>query len=151
LKTEGRLRDWAYRRITPLLLGGLGFLALAFVFALVSDYQVMHRWLESPWLLVFPAIGAGACYVLWRGLGERCDWKPFAMTAVIFLAAFATLVGSFWPYMLPFTITVEAAASPTESLEFMLYAGVIALPITLIYTIVVYWIFRGKVQVSSSY
>ncbi len=151
LKTEDRLRDWAYRRIMPLLLGVLGFLALVFAFTLVSDHQVIDRWLESPWLFVFPAIGAGACYVLWRAVRARCDWKPFAMTAVIFLAAFATMGGSFWPYMVPFTVTVEAAASPTESLEFMLYAGFIALPITLIYTVTVYWIFRGKVHAGSSY
>ena len=38
------------------------------------------------------------------------------MTVVIFLAAYLTLVGSFWPYMIPFSVTIgEAAAPPHRS------------------------------------
>ena len=60
------------------------------------------------------------------------------MTAVIFLAAFGTLAGSFLPYMVPFSITIEQATSPPASLAFMFWgAGLVVLPITVIYTLVV--------------
>jgi cytochrome d ubiquinol oxidase subunit II len=69
------------------------------------------------------------------------------MAVVIFLAAYLTLVGSFWPYMIPFSVTVWDAAAPPQSLAFMFYgAGIVVFPVVLIYTVAVYWIFRGKVH-----
>ena len=38
------------------------------------------------------------------------------------------------------------AAAPEASLRFFLYAGVVVLPIIVIYTIGVYWVFRGKLR-----
>jgi cytochrome d ubiquinol oxidase subunit II len=147
LKTGGALRDWADRRIRWLLIGVLAFLALAFVFALTLHLRVMNRWLEAPWLLVFPAIGALAAYGLWSEARWRKDWLPYALTVVIFLAAYLTLVGSFWPYMVPFSVTVWDAAAPPQSLTFLFYgAGIVVFPVVLIYTVVIYWIFRGKVR-----
>ena len=148
LKTSGALRDWAYARLGWLLLGVLVFLALAFVFALYSDLRVMNRWSERPWLIVFPAIGAMAAIALFVGWRKRLsDGLPFAMSAIIFIAAFLTLAGSFWPYMIPFSVTIQEAAAPPESLSFMFYgAGLVVFPIVLIYTVCVYWIFRGKVR-----
>jgi cytochrome d ubiquinol oxidase subunit II len=43
------------------------------------------------------------------------------MVALIFLAAFGTLAISFWPYMIPFAITIEQAAAPHSSLAFMFW------------------------------
>jgi cytochrome d ubiquinol oxidase subunit II len=44
------------------------------------------------------------------------------------------------------------AAAPTATLEFLFWgAGVVVLPIILIYTAVVYWVFRGKVESDRSY
>jgi cytochrome bd ubiquinol oxidase subunit II len=108
LKTGGALHDWADRRVRWLLLGVLAFLALAFVFALTKHLRVMDRWLETPWLLAFPAIGALAAYGLWQGVQGQRDWFPYAMTVVIFVAAFLTLVGSFWPHMIPFSAGVRS-------------------------------------------
>ena len=152
LKTEGDLRDWADRRVRWLLVGVLAFLVLAFVFALSLHLRVMNRWLEAPWLLVFPAIGALAAYGLWQGVQRHRDWMPYAMTVVIFVAAYLTMVGSFWPYMIPFSVTIQEAAAPTPSLEFLFYgAGLVVFPVVLIYTVAVYWIFRGQVQEGIDY
>ncbi len=148
LKTSGPLRDWAYDRVGWLLGGVTVFLLLALAYALYSDLRVMNRWLESPWLLVFPAVGLGATYVLFQCYRSRTrDNLPFFMTSLIFLVAFLTMAGSFWPYMIPFSVTVEAAAAPKESLEFMFYGmGLIAYPVIICYTTFTYWIFRGKVH-----
>ena len=65
---------------------------------------------------------------------------------VIFAAAFATLAISFWPYMIPFTITIDAAAAPHSSLAFMFWgAGLFVFPLMLIYTAISLGVFRGKV------
>jgi cytochrome d ubiquinol oxidase subunit II len=152
LKTEGPLRDWSYTRILPLCAGLLLFLVVAFGYALTADLSVMTRWVERPWLAVFPLIGSFAVLVLLAGVRSRRDGVPFAMAALIFLSAFGTMAASFWPYMIPFSVTIADAAAPAASLKFLFYgAGLVVLPIILAYTLAVYWVFRGKVQEEAGY
>jgi cytochrome d ubiquinol oxidase subunit II len=67
------------------------------------------------------------------------------MVVIIFLAAFGTLAISFWPYMIPFVITIDEAAAPHSSLAFMFWGeGLFVFPLMLIYTVVSYIVFRGK-------
>ena len=132
--------------------GVFGFLAIAFVYALVLNLRIMDRWLERPYLIVFPAIGAYAAFQLVRGIQFRDDLRPFRMTALIFGSAFATLAVSFWPYIIPFAVTIDQAAGPASSLDFMFWgAGLVVLPLTLGYTAVVYSVFRGKVADTGHY
>ena len=145
-KCEGELRDRAYALLRPLTIGVFAFLAVAFSYALFLDLRIMHRWLERPYLLLFPAIGAGAAFLLVRGIAKRSDLLPFRMTALIFISAFGTLAISFWPYMIPYEVTVYEAASPPASLRFMFWgAGLVVLPITVGYTATVYRVFAGKI------
>ena len=53
-KCEGDVREEAYRLIPYLSAGLLAFLVIVFVYALAENLRVMHRWLERPYLLVFP-------------------------------------------------------------------------------------------------
>ena len=72
------------------------------------------------------------------------------MVVLIFAAAFGTLAISFWPYMIPFTITIEDAAAPHSSLAFMFWGeGLFVFPLMLVYTAVSYSVFRGKVRRAS--
>jgi cytochrome d ubiquinol oxidase subunit II len=145
-KSEGILRDRAYALLPALTLSVLGLLGVAFVFALSSELRIMHRWLDRPYLLIFPVIGALAAAMLVRGIAKQNDSLPFRMTVIIFVSAFATMAISFWPYMIPFAVTIEQGAGPPESLHFMFWgAGLCVLPLTLGYTAVVYRIFRGKI------
>ena len=63
---------------------------------------------------------------------------------LFFVAAYLTLGVMFWPYMVPYSVTVANAAAPDVSLRFFFFGGVIVLPMILIYTMGVYWVFRGK-------
>jgi hypothetical protein len=66
---------------------------------------------------------------------RRRDARPFALTVLFFLAAFLTLAVMFWPYMIPYSITVANAAAPQASLSFLFWgAGLFALRVIAIYT-----------------
>ena len=146
LKATGGLRDWAYVRLLPMAAALFLFLCVALGYALTADLAVMHRWIDRPWLAVFPVVGILAVLGLLRGVRQRIDWLPFTAVAVIFIAAFATMAASFWPYMIPFSVSIAEAAAPESSLEFLIFgAGLFILPVVLAYTAIVYWIFRGKV------
>jgi cytochrome bd ubiquinol oxidase subunit II len=146
-KCEADVRDAAYRLVPYLSVGLLVFLVMVFAYALAENLQVMGRWLERPYLLVFPVIGVAAAIVLAASIRHRRDGAPFYMVAVIFAVAFATLAISFWPYMIPFAITIEDAAAPHSSLAFMFWGeGLFVFPLMLLYTAISYGIFRGKVR-----
>jgi cytochrome d ubiquinol oxidase subunit II len=152
LKTEGEIRAWAYRRAPWLLCAVLAFLAVVFVYALVLQLDVMQRWIERPVLWIFPLVGAAAAAGCFLGIRARLDTVPFVMTVVIFLCAFGTMAVSFWPYMVPYSLTIEQAAAPASSLRFLFYgAGLFVIPVILIYTITVYWVFRGKIREVEGY
>jgi cytochrome d ubiquinol oxidase subunit II len=145
LKSEGELRDWARRRIPWLASGVLAVLGLAF--ALTFDYSVLARsnLQARPWGLVFPAVGVLALVGVMIGARKGRDGAPFALATLFFLAAFLSLGVMFWPYMIPYSVTVASAAAPEAALGFLFYGGVVVLPVIAAYTIAVYWVFRGKV------
>jgi cytochrome d ubiquinol oxidase subunit II len=146
-KSEGEIREAAYRQIPYLAVGVLVFLVLVFIYALAENLQIIGRWLERPYLFLFPAISVAAALVLVDSVRRRHDGRPFYMVALIFVSAFGTLAISFWPYMIPFVITVNEAAAPHSSLAFMFWgAGLFVFPLMLIYTAVTYYVFRGKVR-----
>jgi cytochrome bd ubiquinol oxidase subunit II len=151
-KCEGDVRDEAYRLIPYLAVGLLIFLLVVFVYALAAHLEVMDRWLQRPYLLVFPLVGVGAISGLAHCIKQRRDRVPFRMVALTFAAAFGTLAVSFWPYMIPFSITIDEAAAPHSSLAFMFWGeGLFVFPLMLIYAAVNYSVFRGKVRPDAGY
>jgi cytochrome d ubiquinol oxidase subunit II len=145
-KCEAEVRDAAWRQIPYLAVGVLVFLAVVFAYALAENLPLMGRWLERPYLFVFPAISVAAAVVLAVSVRRRRDGWPFYMVTLIFLSAFGTLAISFWPYMIPFVITVDEAAAPHSSLAFMFWGeGLFVFPLMLLYTVISYRVFRGKV------
>ena len=123
----------------------LAFLVVVFVYALAEHLPILHRWIDRPYLFVFPAIGAIAAIVLALSIMSHNDRWPFYTVAVVFVSAFGTLALSFWPYMIPFVITIDEAAAPRSSLMFIFWGGVIVFPLMLLCTVISYSVFRGKV------
>jgi cytochrome d ubiquinol oxidase subunit II len=145
LKSDAGLRSLAYRLAQLLLAGAAAIILAVFAGSLQEHLPIMHRWIERPWLGVFPATGAVAAGMLIHGLRKRIDWLPFFMSQLVFLAAFGTFVASFWPYMIPFSVTVTQAVAPASTLSFMFWGiGIFIFPLTLGYTALSYRVFRGK-------
>jgi cytochrome d ubiquinol oxidase subunit II len=146
-KCESGCRDAARRQIPFLAVGVLAFLVVVFAYALAENLPILHRWIDRPYLFVFPAIGAVAATVLALSVRSHNDYRPFYMVALIFISAFGTLAFSFWPYMIPFVITINEAAAPHSSLAFMFWGcGLFVFPLMLLYTLISYRVFRGKVR-----
>src|SRR4030081_3763999 len=145
-KCEAEIRDMAYRLIPYLAFGLFVFLIVVFAYALAEHLRVIDLWLERPYLFAFPAVGAIAALVAASSFRHHQDSVPFYMGALIFAAAFGTLAISFWPYMIPFSITIDEGAAPHSSLAFMFWGeGLFVFPLMLLYTAISYTVFRGKV------
>jgi cytochrome bd ubiquinol oxidase subunit II len=151
-KREGVIRDIARRQIPVLATGVLLFLIVVFVHALLLDLKILHRWIDRPYLFVFPVIGAIAAWRLAFSILRHDDYWPFHMVSLIFVSAFGTLALSFWPYMVPFAITIDQAAAPHSSLAFMFWGeGLFVFPLMLICTFTGFRVFRGKFEQASGH
>ena len=151
-KCEAEVRDTAWRQIPYLAFGVLAFLVIVFIFALAENLPLMDRWMERPYLFVFPAIGAAAAVALAASVRGRRDGWPYYMVALTFASAFGTLAASFWPYMIPGAVTIDQAAAPHSSLAFMFWgAGLFIFPLMLICTVISCRVFRGKVKTTTGH
>lgn len=149
-KTSEDVREFGYR-IMPILFSGLAaFLVVAGIWVFAAHMQIADKWFQRPFLFVFLAIGGIAGALLVLGWWKKIDKLPLPMTMIMFAAAYLTMVLAVLPYMVPFSLTIDQVVAPHSSLAFLFwFAGIVILPITLAYTIVVYWLFRGRVQTSS--
>jgi cytochrome bd ubiquinol oxidase subunit II len=150
-KSTQEIRSLAFR-VLPKLLGlVIVFLIVTFVSALKLDLPVMRLWGERPILFVFPALGLMATATLLWSVATQRTLVPFLAAVGLFAAAFGTLALSFYPYMIPFSITTAQAAAPAESQSFLFWgAGLVILPLTLVYTLVIYFVFKGRVESDAS-
>ena len=144
-KSHPQIRDLGFRLMPRLLIVLLLVLAVLFGLALTQELPVMRRWLQRPALFVFPLLGAALCSMLFLAVRARRELMPFLCAVGLFAAAMGTLCVSFYPYMIPFAITTTAAAAPPATQAFMFWgAGVVILPLTLAYTLAIYFVFKGK-------
>jgi len=150
-KCEGKVRERARHFISYLAGGLLAFFIFLFFYAVTVDLKVMTSWLERPYLLGVPGVGIAAAFLLAVTMRHDRDQVPFCAASIVFATAFLTLAISFWPYMIPFSVTIQNAAAPMSSLAFMFWAGVFVFPLMLLYTVINYVVFRGKVKPSAGH
>jgi cytochrome bd ubiquinol oxidase subunit II len=154
MKTEGELREHAYRLSWWLLfamLGAIGAVSLATPF-LNTEYAA--RWFAWPNILAtapVPVAVAAVTLLLLRALAAKQDYRPFFLSLLLFALSYAGLGISMWPYIVPHSITIWQAAAPDNSLVFMSYGVAVLIPLILGYTAWAYYVFRGKVQHGAGY
>ncbi len=149
LKTSGEVREQAYRHAWVAGLGTLALIGVVSVWTPFLNPIFMSRWFAWPAVLYtapVPLLVAGCAFVLFTGLAKRNDAIPFPAAIGLFVLSFIGLGISFYPYILPPSITIWDAAAPDTSLRFLLVGAVILIPLILSYTAYSYWAFRGKVE-----
>jgi cytochrome d ubiquinol oxidase subunit II len=154
MKTEGELRNEAYRLSWWLLfamIAAMGAVSLATPFL---NIEYANRWFKWPNIVLtapVPIAVAGVTLLLLRSLANKQDYRPFFLTLALFWLSYAGLGISIYPYIVPQSITIWQAASPENSQIFMLFGVAILIPMILGYTSWAYYVFRGKVKPESGY
>ena len=153
-KTEGELQT-AMLKVAKLT--GTVTLALIGVVSLYTPFlnpNFMERWFTWPHMLnasPVPILVALCGFLLYRGLKQKHDLLPFLASLGLFILSYIGLCVSFFPYIVPSSITLWEAAAPDNSLSFLLVGAVVLIPLILIYTVYSYWVFRGKVGAVTAY
>lgn len=154
MKTEHDLQRrvrsiaWLAALLMPLLIAGIS----AWTGAIQPDY--LARWISGPSMLLVapvPILLVVSWLGLLGGLRAQRDVLPFVSSIAMFTLCYVVLAISFYPNLIPPSVSVWDAAGPDKSLSFLLAGAVILLPIILFYTAYAYRAFWGKVDLSHGY
>lgn len=154
LKTQGDLQARAYRFAKPGALLLLAAIAMFSIWTPFLDAKFMARWFSFPAMLYTAPVPLATAYAAWRlvsGLGRGEEGVPFVATLALFVLCYIGLGISFYPMIVPPSVTIWDAAAPDKSLAFLLAGAAILIPLILAYTAYGYWVFRGKVMPGGGY
>jgi len=154
MKGEGEVYDKEHRFAKITGSGLLAFIGLVSVVTPFLHDHFMARWYQWPNMLYVspvPLLVLVAAYFLFTGLKKGYPNQPYLASVSLFVLSYFGLLISFFPYIVPPSVTIWEAAAPDASLHFLLVGAVVLIPIILIYTGYAYWVFRGKVGKTSGY
>jgi cytochrome bd ubiquinol oxidase subunit II len=154
MKTEGPVGRRGRSNAKVLLVIVLIFMAAVSIWTPLMEPRIAQRWFSVPnvlWLWPVPVLTGLTAFLAWRWLEHERDAPPFLASIALFLFGYLGLVISNFPYIVPPALTIWDTAAVPASQIFMLFGTLFLLPIILGYFVMVYWLFRGKVQEGESY
>jgi len=148
-KTEGELQEKAYRFAWITAVGTLALIGIVSLWTPFLNANFKDRWFTWPHMLYaspVPLLVAALAFLLFRGLRDKRELSPFLASLGLFVLSYVGIGISFYPYIVPTSITIWEAAAPDNSLKFLLVGALVLVPMILAYTAYSYWVFRGKVN-----
>jgi cytochrome d ubiquinol oxidase subunit II len=149
-KTEGEIRHFIQVRM---------MISSILMFVMITSISIMmpftferfaHKWMANAVGYVMAALGMGAVFafimLLLSTRYKKYKRLPFIMSLLIFAAAFAGVGIGLYPFLVPPSITIEAAASSSETLIFMIVGIGMLIPVMLLYNFYMYRVFHGAVE-----
>ncbi|CAG9206096.1 cytochrome bd-I ubiquinol oxidase subunit II [Paraburkholderia tropica] len=113
------------------------------------------NYITYPWMAAAPIVGILGGVIAFALAGSRLEKTAFIGTSLLIIGVILTAGFSMFPFIMPSSLdprsslTVWDATSSKMTLEIMLVAVIIFLPIVLAYTTWAYRIMRGKVTVDA--
>jgi cytochrome d ubiquinol oxidase subunit II len=160
IKTEGRLQQWCRRAGLVSALVVLLMIVVVSFWVPALEAGVAERWgLDYPhvdwgrlmWWSPIPILVGVAFWRLVAGLRGSATYSPYLWSVALFLLGYVGLMVGIFPYLVPYSLTIQDAAAAPNAQGLLLAGAVILLPVILGYTAYVYWVFRGKVTVDAGY
>jgi cytochrome d ubiquinol oxidase subunit II len=142
LQSISRLRS---RRAAWIMLAAAVYVTIAT--PLSYDY-IAQRWFSVPHIFILamlPLAGLLAWTRVMQTLDRDTEYEPFIWSTIIFIVSFVGLAVSLYPYLVPPVMAIDAAASSSTTLVFMLAGIGMLLPVMLVYNGFQYLVFRGKI------
>ncbi|MEB3287331.1 MAG: cytochrome d ubiquinol oxidase subunit II [Vampirovibrionales bacterium] len=155
MKTEGelqaRVQGWIKRTIA--------FFGITYIITTMTTLLYVPQMTEhirnQPWFFVIAIIDALLIANIPREIYYKREFNAFVCSCLNIVCLMSLFALGVFPYLLPSNpihqhgLTIYNAASSDDTLKIMLIIAILAIPLVLSYTASVYWIFRGKVKLTS--
>jgi len=154
LKTENALQNQMRNYAWYLGAATLSLIGLISLLTPFQDPIYFQRWFSLPgslWTMIVPVVMLALVWSFFRGLNDLKDLQPFLSALGFFTVSFVGIGISFYPMMVPPSLSIWDVAAPDSSLAFALVGAMILIPIILGYTAYAYWVFRGKMDPAEGY
>lgn len=154
LKTTGAMQAQMQRYAPKLAVVTLAAIGVVSLWTPFLDPVYFQRWFDFPaslYTMVVPILLALCTWHLFMGLRKGRELAPFLAALGLFIVSYIGIGISFYPHIVPPSLTIAEAAAPDESLAFALVGTVVLVPLILAYTAYSYWVFRGKVDPDEGY
>ena len=154
MRTEGPLNEKARHIARLAAFGTVGAMGIFSLWTPFTEPLYVERWFNGPTAIfsfLVPLLVLGCLYVILTGLKAGHDKRPFLASLGLFVLGYAGIGISFYPYIVPPSVTIWDAAAPDKSLAFLLTGAVVLVPMILCYTAYSYWVFRGKISDQDGY
>lgn len=152
---QAKAMRWAHRAWWPMV---AGLIAVSIATPLVST-DIAFKWFgdvsSALALAPIPLLTIAALAAIWHVsrsqllVANGYGWLIFANTCLVCVLSSIGLAYSLFPYIVMGKVTVWQAASSASSLKILLAGAAVSLPMIMIYTVWVYRIFWGKVDVEN--
>ncbi len=136
MRTEGSLQHRIQNHAWWLAVGTLGFIGVVNIMTPFQDLIYFQRWFNLPgsiFSVLMPGAVLAATWALFTGLNAGKDAQPFLASLSIFVLCFIGIGISFYPNIVPPSLTIVDTAAPDESLWFALAGTVVLVPMILAY------------------
>lgn len=154
LKLEGRIQRHMRSLAWPAAIGTVICMVLVSIWTPFLDNVYFARWFAWPtagFSVIVPVLVAAVVAGLFFGLRRQQEMRPFLCAQALFVLGFIGIGISFYPHIVPPSLTIVDAAAPDSSLWFALVGTLVLVPMILAYTGYAYWVFRGKIDPSEGY
>ena len=154
MKTTGELAQRARRLAYIAAIATVVAMGVVSLWTPFLEPLYLQRWFGWPtsvFSVIVPLLVVTCLLTIFHGLRTHHDSRPFIASLCLFVLGFTGIGISFYPYIVPTTVTIWDAAAPDESLRFLLIGAMVLVPLILAYTGYAYWVFRGKVDPEEGY
>ncbi|HEX4683602.1 MAG TPA: cytochrome d ubiquinol oxidase subunit II [Gemmatimonadaceae bacterium] len=154
LKGEEATRAFARRHQRWLPLAFAALVAVTAAIAVTTQPRLALSWRSHPVALsicLFAFLGCAVGIVRSAGRDDADDRRGFGMALGLVLSAVVAYDLGFFPYVVPFRITLWHAASGRSTHAFLLIGALVATPVILGYTAFAYRVFRGRTPAEGWY
>ena len=128
---------WEYLRYSIMVVMLIFLVVMILIPVIPSVYS--YAWFQGPRQILVPLFGIVTicCLVaaLLRSQHKTRSTSPYAFSVAAFLGIACAIVAAIYPCIIPFSLPISEASSPTSTLVFMLFGVGIVLPIIIIYNV----------------
>ncbi len=156
MKTEGELHDKLRGWVNNCIIFFIICYAVTTMATLLYVPHMAARMRANPWLFSIALANMLAIANIPREIHLGRDWRAFLSSCAAMIALMALFGLEMYPNLVfgnpdaANSLTIHNAASSPKTLGIMLTIALIGVPLVLAYTVSIYWIFRGKVRLSST-
>jgi cytochrome d ubiquinol oxidase subunit II len=155
MKLEGEQLARVKRWIPRLIIIFFVLMTLLVLVTVAQRLPISERYLQEIWLVIFPLAALISAVTGWFMVRRERYFTAFVCSGLMIALLLISAAIGLYPNLLissinpQYNLTIFNSASESNTLTVMLVIALIGIPVVLLYTLGVYYFFRGRVKLGS--